>query len=457
MRKPLCITMCAILLAGSCFAWAGAADTTPATSDYTIVSPYEEVVWNGDGAWGAYRGNLHSHTTYSDAEIDLSTMVKQYYELGYDFLANSDHAVTGVEWNKAPARIPIFAYQLLLGKKVAHLTDEEYEAITNGTYNGRGKKMVCVTGANELNNLTLSKNHVNGYFLPSNVGNDYTGFENEYGYERAVKFIDKHGGLSHINHPGDWINSNSDPQAVNDPKNIELFGDIILKYGSCLGIEILNEHNGTTGYDRILWDNLLMYCLPYGKTVIGFSNTDAHYIIDTDSSFMVFMMDDNNVDNIKKTMQSGAFFSVTKVLRGNDIFEIGPKQGFDLREQNVPYPMYKELKVDGHKITAVAENATQIQWIANGKVIMKQDVSDGESVVLDLDSIEGSEEFLYVRTELLGEGGLCASQAFTIDRGTEPLEFKPKEQSFLQKLLNFLNSSKIVQLVREIIFKIQDR
>ena len=452
MKKALSIIVCALMLVGVCFTGAGAAD---ASEDYTIVSPYEEVVWNGDGAWGAYRGNLHSHTTYSDAEIDLATMVKQYYELGYDFLANSDHAVTGVEWNKAPARVPIFFYQKLLGNKTAHLTDEEYEAITTGIYNDRGRKMVCVTGANELNNLTLSKNHVNGYFLPSNVGNDYTGFENEFGYERAIKFVDDHGGLSHINHPGDWINSNSNPQAVNDPENIELFGDIILTYDSCLGIEVLNEHNGTTGYDRILWDNLLMYCLPYGKTVIGFSNTDAHYIIDTDSSFSVFMMEDNNVDNIKKTMQNGAFFAVTKVLRGNDIFEIGPEEGFDLREQNVPYPMFTELSVDGHKLTATATEANQLQWIANGKVIMKRSVTEGETVVLDLDEIEGSEDFLYVRAELLGDGGLCASQALIIDRGEEPLTFTPKEVSVFRKLINFLNGTKIVQLVREIVFKIK--
>ena len=283
MKRTLCILMSVLLLVGVCSVASGAA----AVSDYTIVSPYADVVWNGTGAWGAYRGNLHSHTTYSDAEIDLATMVKTYYDLGYDFLANSDHAVTGVEWNREPALLPIYSYQTLIGCKVEHLTDEEYRAITTGTYNNRGRKMVCVTGANELNNLSLSKNHVNGYFLPEDVGNGFAGNENEAGYEEAIAFIDANGGLSHINHPGDWLETNSHPEAVNDKQNIKFFGDLILRYKSCLGTEILNEHNGTTGYDRILWDNLLMYCLPYGKTVIGFSNTDAHYIKDTDSSFMV--------------------------------------------------------------------------------------------------------------------------------------------------------------------------
>lgn len=441
--------MAIMMTAGVCCLGAGAAD-----SGYTIVSPYRDVVWSGDNAWGAYRGNLHSHTTYSDGDYDLATMVKRYYELGYDFLANSDHAVTGVEWNKSPARIPIFLYQYILGNKVAHLTDEEYEAITSGTYDGRGRKMVCVTGANELNNLTIGKNHVNGYFLSPDVGNDYTGLENELGYERAVKFIDDNGGLSHINHPGDWIGSNADPEAVNDPHNIELFGDLILKYGSCLGIEVFNEHNGTTGYDRVLWDNLLMYCLPYGKTVIGFSNTDAHDPVDADSSFSVFMMEENDVDNIKKTMQSGAFFAVTKNLRGNN-FEIGPAEGFDVIGKGIPYPMFTLLEAQGHKITASAAEADTIQFIANGKVILRQDISEGERVVLDLDTIDGAEDLLYVRAELKGEGGICASQAFVIDNGAGPKNFEAKQRTAAETARLILRTSKLYQLVQLIIDKIK--
>ena len=445
MKRTLCILMSVLLLVGVCSVASGAA----AVSDYTIVSPYADVVWNGTGAWGAYRGNLHSHTTYSDAEIDLATMVKTYYDLGYDFLANSDHAVTGVEWNREPALLPIYSYQTLIGCKVEHLTDEEYRAITTGTYNNRGRKMVCVTGANELNNLSLSKNHVNGYFLPEDVGNGFAGNENEAGYEEAIAFIDANGGLSHINHPGDWLETNSHPEAVNDKQNIKFFGDLILRYKSCLGTEILNEHNGTTGYDRILWDNLLMYCLPYGKTVIGFSNTDAHYIKDADSSFMVFMMEENDVDHIKATMQSGAFFSVTKVLRGNDIFEIGPTEAFDLREQNIPYPMFTDLTVDGHTLIATATAANQLQWIANGKVIYKQAVTEGETVVLDLDTVPGVDNFLYVRCELLGEGGLCASQALVLDHGTAPKELEEKKApTIFEQLLAIIKSMKIYTLLR---------
>ena len=419
---------------------------------YTIVSPYKDVVWSGENAWGAYRGNLHSHTTYSDGNIDLDTMVKKYYELGYDFLANADHGVTGVEWNKEPSRQVLYSYQTLLGYKVAHMSDEDYAAVTNGTYNNRGRKMVCVTGGNELNNLSLSKNHVNGFFLPSDVGNGFGGIENEAGYEKAIKFVQDNGGLSHINHPGDWIESNANPEAVNDQYNIKLFGDLILKYDSCLGTEVLNEKNGTTGYDRVLWDNLLMYCLPYGKTVLGFSNTDAHNLENVDSSFSVFMMEENTVDNIKATMQNGAFFAVTRILRGND-FEIGPKEGFDVRNTDLAYPMFTELSVDGHKITVTATDAEEIQFIANGKVISKQAIGS-DAVVLDLDQIVGAADFEYVRVELKGQGGMCLSQALVIDDGSEPLKFE-ENATFAQKLIIAFKGTKLWTIIQEISYKIK--
>lgn len=442
------LAMLFVLQLGFCCIGASAAQ------DYKIVSPYENVVWSGNGAWGAYKGTIHTHTSYSDAGESLSAMVKEYYNQDYDFLANADHGITGVEWNKEPEKQLLYSYQELIGNKFEHLTDEEFAAITSGTYalyDGkiRNKKMTCVVGANELNNLSLTKNHVNGYFLAPDVGNGFGGLENEAGYEKAIKFIDDNGGLSHINHPGDWIESNTNPDAVNDPKNIELFGNLILKYDSCLGTEVLNEKNGTTGYDRILWDNLLMYCLPYGKTVIGFSNTDAHSKKTVDSSFSIFMMPENNVENIKATMQNGAFFAVTRRLRANDT--IGPEEDFDVMNKGLPYPMFSSLTVNGHKITATVKDTSMIQWIANGKVISKTDVtSDGASVTLDLDKIEGAEDFLYVRAELFGEGGLCLSQALVIDNGSAPKAFEEEDSSIFANLCNMFKGTKICAIFSEL-------
>ena len=445
MKKLISVLLTLSLLAG--FGIMAAAK-----GDYTIVSPYSDVVWQGDEAWGAYKGTLHTHSTYSDADIDLATMLKEYYNQGYDFVANSDHGITGVEWNRKQPTLLLYTYQKISGKKVAHLTDDEFEAITTGTYplydgTVRGTGMTCVTGANELNNLTLTKSHVNAFFLPEGKGNGFGGREN--GFERAVAFTQKHGGLSIINHPGDWLESNKDIGTVSDPENISFFGDIILGYDSCLGIEVFNENNGVTPYDRILWDNLLMYTLPYGKTVLGFSNTDAHNLNNIDSSFSIFMMEENNVENIKKTMQTGASFLVTRSLReGNDI--IGPEKGFDVRNENIPYPVFTKVEVDGHKITVSADNADTVQFIADGKVIYKGTIDS--DVTLDLDTVEGAENFSYVRAEVFGDGGLCLTQALVIDNGSVPLDYQQQKNfsAMAQQLLFTLKSTRLWTIIIEL-------
>lgn len=420
--------------------------------EYIIVSPYADVIWSGDNAWGAYKGNLHSHTTYSDADTDLPTMVKEYYEQDYDFLANADHGVTGTPWNVEPAKVLLYTYQKLMGNKVEVLTDEEFEGITTGTYptydgTVRNKKMVCVTGANELNNMTLTKAHVNGYFLPYDKGNGYGGSEN--GFEQAIAFIEKNGGLSHINHPGDWLESNKDISVVSDPENVKFFGEIILKYPSCLGMEVFNETNSVTNYDRILWDNILMYTLPYGRNVIGFSNTDAHDPEHVDTSFSVFMMEENDVEHVKETMQSGSFFMITRNLDANDI--IGPAEEIYARNTDIPYPMFNSLTVDGHKITVTAENASTIQWIANGKVIATSEIG-ADAVTLDLDTIEGAEDFLYVRAELFSEGGVCLSQALVIDDGSEKLVYEEDKSlgALVDKILFALESTRLWTIIVEL-------
>lgn len=446
-KKLMCVLLSIMMLAQ--FAVIGAS----AAEDYTIVNPYNEVIWSGNDAWGAYKGTLHSHTTYSDAEDTLPVMTEEYYNQDYDFLAHSDHGITGVDWDQKPDTQILYTYQWIIDNPYEHLTTEEYEAYKNGThllYDGtvRNKKIVPVLGANEFNNLSLTKNHVNGYFLPGTTGSGFAGAENERGFEQALEFIEENGGLSHINHPGDWLNSNANPDVVNDPYYISFFGDLMLKYDSCLGTEVFNERNGTTGYDRILWDNLLMYCLPYGKNVIGYSNTDAHWTSCVDSSFSVFMMEENNIDNIKKTMQNGAFFMVTRKIRPNEW--IGPSEEIDVMNEGLPYPMFTNIAVDGHKISVNATDAETIQWIANGKVIAKSAIG-ADTITLDLDAIEGAENFQYVRAELYGEGGLTLSQAFAIDNGAELLEYEDEEMTFGEKIVNWFKGTKLWAIIGEII------
>ena len=169
------------------------------------------------------------------------------------------------------------------------------------------------------------------------------------------------------------------------------------------------------------------------------------------------MMEENTVDNIKETMQNGAFFAITRALRGNN-FEIGPAEKFDTRGSGIPYPMFTELSVDGHEITASATDAQEIQFIANGKVIAKQAIGNN-AVTVDLDDVEGVEDFEYVRVELKGEGGMCLSQALIIDDGSEPLEFS--ESKGLCAMLHYLfikiKGTKLWTIFQEIVIAVKNK
>lgn len=420
-RRIIAVVLVICIIAPTCAIASAAA--AGEESGYTIVSPYEDVIWTGDNAWGAYKGNLHTHSFVSDAEVDYRDMILEYYKQGFDFLAMTDHGVTGKAWNEKPTEIPLYLYQRVIAHTVHYFTDEEYNAIQDGSYpvdgQARGRGMTCITGGNELNALTISKDHVNAIFLPGHAGDNYLGYENDY--EGAVRLAQHYGAPCFINHPGDWLNSNADRANCSDPLKISYFADILLRYDNCLGMEVFNEHNGTTGYDRDTWDNLLMACLPYGKRVIGFSNGDTHFLRDVDSSYSVFMMEDNTPENVRKTMESGAFFMVTRVIR-KDTEKFGPEEDLDVRDSGLPYPMFSNIQVDGHKITVEYSNADDIRWVANGNVIDKAVVADSAepaSYTIDLDTVDGAEDFLYVRCQIMGKGGITLTQAFVIDNGAE--------------------------------------
>lgn len=406
-----------------------AADTQEKT--LTINNPYEDVIWEGENAWTGYKGSLHTHSTYSDATVTLKEMVMEYYNQGFGFLGMADHSVTGVEWNKAPKQAALYYYQYLIGYTMEHLTDEEYQGVISGTYpmadgSKRPFGLACITGANELNGITLTKGHVVAYDLAPGVGTGHAGLEN--GHREAVEFAEQNGGYSVIAHPGDWIDTR---EGVNDPKFIDYFAKIFLDYDSCLGMEVFNETNNATPWDRNLWDNILMATLPYGRNVWGYSNSDAHELNKVDSSFSVFMMPENTAENVKKTMYNGNFFAVTRKIHDNPV--LGPAETIDVMDQRLPYPMATNVSVDGTTITMDVENANMVQWIANGKIVAKTTVDGTGTSTIDLASIEGSEDFLYVRAEIFGEGGCAASQPFTIDNGAEKLEYE-KDESLLAKL-----------------------
>lgn len=414
MKKTLCkilsVGMCAALsvtMAVPAFAGKGV--------DYKISNPYasvENLLGNPDNH---YKTNLHTHSTLSDADTDFSDMIKEHYNQDFDILGFADHGVMGRYWNEKQVELPIYLYQKIIGNKVTKLTDDEYNGITGGTYpseeNRRTKSrgMQCVPQGIELNMVTMTKSHVNGYFC--DFGENDIGFEN--GYEYAVKHVDKAGGISVINHPGDWIGSSTNYNKARDIKYVRLFGDILNKYESCQGIEVLNGKDKVTKADRILWDELLQYVIPHGKrTVWGFGNSDAHNFGEIDTSFMDFILPEYSLENVKSTMMNGNFFAIGRRAR----IELG-----DDFKGTGAYPTVTSIHVDekNDTITVTGKDAYVIQWIANGNIIEQSTEKNSKGEIVSTIKLREhvNDITCYVRFQLLGNGGICCAQPFTCDDG----------------------------------------
>lgn len=415
-----------------------------------IINPYKNVAALLSDDENHYKTNLHAHSTVSDASEDYNVMIRGFYDRDFDILGFADHGVIGKYWNEEPAHLPLYRYQTLIGKKVTKLTDREFSEIKNGDHPSetRTKKrgMQCLPGGIELNMLTLSKSHVNGYFC--GFGQNDCGKEN--GFEYAVKNVHKAGGISVINHPGDWIESSKDFSIAKKPENVRLFGNIFNDYASCLGMEVFNEIDSCTRADRILWDELLKYVLPRGRRNIwGFANSDAHVLDRIDTSFMDFILPGFSEENVKHCMENGEFFAVGRRAR--------PELGDDfVGEGDYPTVTFLAADEEAETISVTAKNAEKLQWIANGEIIAEQTEQNTDGTITSTFRVKKHADKItcYVRFQLAGKGGMCLSQPFIVDHGDMEKYIIPdprtEQQKKRDKRLYSLKSLRVYVIAQEI-------
>ena len=381
---------------------------------FKIISPYNNINELINSPENHYKTNLHTHSTYSDANFTMTDMIEGFYDNDFDILAFAEHGILGKEWDQEPSIIPLFRFQLLWHGKRAHPTTEQYKNILSGTHktqkNSRTKKrgLQCVPNAIEANMLTLVKNHVNGYFTDDACEGIY-GKENDY--EIPIRKIEQSGGVSHINHPTDWLRAYKDPECAKVEKNIEFFADLLRRYKSCLGIEVLNMYDGPNRSDRILWDELLKRLIPEGdRTVWGFANSDAHRVCEIDTAFMDFILPEYSLENLRLAMENGAFFYLARYAKnelGEDFVGVGV------------LPNVTDVTVDeeNQSITIKGADADAIDWIADGEIIFSENAENG-NIASTLDLTRFSDKIsCYVRAQLKGKGGICMTQAFICDDG----------------------------------------
>ena len=380
---------------------------------YVITNPYENISSLLGKEENHYKTNLHTHSTYSDANFTMKEMIESFYDYDFDILAFAEHGLLGKPWDQEPTIVPLYQFQKLWHGKREYLTTEEYEKIENGTYvtpkGERTKKrgLMSVPGAIEANMLTLVKNHVNGYFTDDSC-EGICGKENDY--ETPIRKIHESGGLSHINHPTDWLQARKYPDCAKDEKNISFFADILRKYPSCLGTEVLNMYDIPNFCDRILWDELLKVLIPEGKRCVwGFANSDAHRVHEADTAFMDFILPECTVENLRKAMEKGNFFAIARYAKG--------ELGEDFVGEG-PYPVVTDITVNQEDgtISVTGANCDTIQWIADGEIIQTDTAENGLTSTIKLNDHEENIS-CYVRAQLKGKGGICMTQPFICDDG----------------------------------------
>ena len=403
------------------------------TVEYTITNPYETVDWE---TWGQYKAMLHAHTLYSDGEMDVKDVVEEYYALDYDILAITDHGVVNKGWDKKPEMLPLIGYNQYI-KWLTPMSAERYAEITSGAdRDGRG--MLDVSQGIEMNGVVMRKNHVNGFFCGYGQGD----WGKEEDYEGPVAGTDAAGGISFINHPGDFYAVHHDIEKASDPEILKTWTDIFLKYDSCVGVEVYNERDTVARYDRIIWDNLLMYTIPRGRNIWAFANDDSHFLSTIGVTAEMMLMPENTEENLRTAMENGTFFAcstISKVEMGEEFRGTGD------------YAKVTNIVVDEENdiITATIESTTDytVEWVADGEII-----ATGDSINLrDYSEEIGS----YVRFQIKNEGGIVLSQPFVCDDGNMEacMVYYPEEPEypeivkFFMQILEKLRKNIIGELI----------
>ncbi len=457
-KKTLSLALSALMLVS----FAAVAFATDADVDYKITNPYASVNFD---TYKAYKADLHSHTTFSDGHDSLPQMTERHYELGFDIYARTDHSTVsygylGHDYVPAMKVLGLIKNGVVGGEVLSTsgtaANSNAYTVTTSDSGDefysqAGGHQMLSVPFGNEQNGTSFNNAHVNTWF--ADYGNGRLGGTSDY--ESVISAIDGLGGLSVINHPGEYTNARDEiytADAYNKDNfsynyKINKFENLLLKYDTCIGIDINSKGDSRTRFDRKLWDILLQDIVPHGRNVFAIATSDAHNLEIVDSGYTMHYMESNTSVNLKANMESGAFFAASKyvgnfdeiVTLRDELKVIGGEEalafaatldtiiaqseqemaeGDDGQKYEAPEgtarPLFTNVTVDDaeDKIALEAENALVIHWIANGKVIHV-----GDSIDLDdySDKI-GS----YVRAEAYGTGGVVYSQAFVLDYDGAP-------------------------------------
>ena len=423
-KKAICVLSALAVCVPAAAMSASAAED----KDYIIGNPYADVAW---GEWNAYKTQLHCHTNASDGASSIADTIEAYYAADYDILALTDHMTLGVQWDQKPEVVSLMRlvkYQRTGFKELVPLTSQRREEIITGV--GRnGRPMLEVTSGVELNGAVPQNSHINGYF--SDYGQGLIGIDGDY--ETPAAEVGKRGGITFIDHIGDYTHAGDkdDPLISQEDQYVRKFSRIFLDNPSCVGTGINSAMDLQTKWDRVIYDEILQKTVPYGVVPWSFSFSDSHSdtIDQIDRAFTVHMMTELSVPELRRSMEEGTFFAVCRYARA--------EMGDDYAGEGA-YPSVKRITVDekADTIKIDATDCDKVVWVSNG-------VEIAEGATIDLDHYS-DEVGCYVRAYLVGSGGVCYVQPFTVNVAGEILEQEEIEpvhnySYILRKIITFLD------------------
>jgi len=329
---------------------AGAGET-----DIYLYNPYRQVDFD---TAGQYKGVLHTHTSQASGGSDGSDtpeqLVDRYADLGYTFIAITDHNYV---------RSAASTY--------------ENRSVTNsrGTINIAGS---------EWNN---SGHHIGSLFHTNPVRGS------EPGVQIANGIADSNGqGRFIMHHPGRYV-TNDDSEGVpalqktmdslnraSGNYSAAWYKDIFVANKEVLGMEVYNQHNRYKN-DRITYDRVLLETLsaPEHRPFWAIAGDDNHGGSYGNNAVIALLEDgDKDLDGFKHAMDTGAFFSTsfTNPAFGNGT---GTNLTNALNRWNTLAPEVNDIIVDTETgtITIEAGKYSSIQWITgdmvNGTKILRTD------------------------------------------------------------------------------------
>jgi len=407
-RQAASIALALLLLAGTL----GLTPVTAAAGAFTITNPYADVDWD---SWGAYKANLHTHSTLSDGELPFNEMVEAHYERGYDVLAMTDHGTVDKSWTQLHkfTVFQFFAQGLKLPAE-APLSQARWQEISAGADRG-GRGLLRVPYGIEQNASSLNSAHVNTFF--ADWGHGMLGGTGDH--ETPVWGVHRAGGLSLVNHYGEYAKDTDRPRvkAYAGLRSYYVYKlqRLLVKYPSLIGLDINGDM--LSNNERVCWDRLLTNLAPTGRNVFGTATSDAHHMGVVGIGWIWAMMPSNTAENFRACLESGAFIAGSYNLKNAEELAVwGETTGRAFGETwtadpDAAEPMITGITAEDGVITIAAEHAGAIHWISDGEVI-----ATGERIALE--DCEGLGA--YVRAEVWGPGGVLHTQAFLLEYEGSP-------------------------------------